>query len=200
VNAVVITRRAHMYLALFLMPWMLMYGLSAVVMNHREFFARYGGQRHPARYEVERQLTWTGRVSPDATPEAIARQILQDLGMDGAHWVPPPEADGPIVIYRADPIRPRRITYRPADGTLRIEREVLGVPAFLEILHRRRGYGQPYLWDDVWAISVDLIIVSIIFWSISGLWIWLQRPERKFWGAVSGLAGAALFVFFLCAI
>ncbi len=37
-------RRSHMYVALFLTPWMTMYALSTFVFNHFETFARvYGG-------------------------------------------------------------------------------------------------------------------------------------------------------------
>jgi hypothetical protein len=35
-----ILRRTHMYLALFLTPWMLIYALSTMAMNHRELFKR----------------------------------------------------------------------------------------------------------------------------------------------------------------
>ena len=34
-----VIRRTHMYVALFLAPWVLMYALSTMVMNHR---CRYG--------------------------------------------------------------------------------------------------------------------------------------------------------------
>ena len=33
-----IVRRTHMFLALFFFPWVLMYALSTLVMNHRAFF------------------------------------------------------------------------------------------------------------------------------------------------------------------
>jgi hypothetical protein len=32
-----LVRRVHMYLGLFLAPWMFMYAVSTLVMNHREF-------------------------------------------------------------------------------------------------------------------------------------------------------------------
>ena len=40
-GASLIIRRIHLYLALFLTPWMLMYAISTVVMNHRGFFKDY---------------------------------------------------------------------------------------------------------------------------------------------------------------
>ena len=48
-----IIRRTHMYLGLFLFPWMLMYALSTMVMNHRALFVATYGAGPPA-YEKER--------------------------------------------------------------------------------------------------------------------------------------------------
>jgi len=33
-----VVRRTHMYLGLFLFPWVLMYSVSTLVMNHRAVF------------------------------------------------------------------------------------------------------------------------------------------------------------------
>ena len=42
-------RQSHMYLALFLTPWMLVYALSTMAMNHRQFFTKRGD--NPIRFE-----------------------------------------------------------------------------------------------------------------------------------------------------
>src|SRR5437773_12218084 len=87
-----IVRRTHMYLALFLTPWVLMYALSTMAMNHRGFFKKFYGTG-PAPFEVERDQAYKRHFSSDATPAAIAEQILKDLGLEGAYTVRGP-ADG----------------------------------------------------------------------------------------------------------
>ncbi len=188
-----VIRRTHMYLALFLAPWMLMYAASTLAMNHRRMFGP------PPRFEKESEQTYAGTFPPGASPQQMAVQILTDLHMDGAYNVQGPRG-GRITIVRQDLVTPRRITYFPADGKLTIEKMAFRSNAFLERFHRRRGFQYPYLRDDVWAATVDLVIAAMIFWALSGLWMWWEMKVTRAWGAVFALAGAGLFAFFVAKI
>lgn len=101
-----IVRRSHMYLALFLTPWMLMYALSTMAMNHREFFTQFYGEQ-PIAWEKERELTYTGTFPADAKPKDLARQILMSLGMDGTHNANLSKDGARLTIVRQDPVTPR---------------------------------------------------------------------------------------------
>jgi len=192
-------RQVHLYLALFLMPWMVMYGLSAIVMNHMDFFRRYYGG-NLVRYEKEKELTHAGPPGSHADAKAIARQVLNDLHLDGAHGVQVRRGSRQIIIFRNDPIWPQRITFLPEEHKLVIERQVFRLPLFLRRLHVRHGYGRGYLADDAWALSVDLVVLAILFWGVSGLWIWWGLRRMRRWGLVFGLTGACLFLAFLLLI
>jgi hypothetical protein len=186
-------RRIHMYLGLFLAPWMLMYALSTMAMNHREWFRPAGGT--PA-WVKESEQRYDGVFAEGAEPRAMARQLLLSLGLDGAHGASR-RPDGTLVVNRFDLRTPRRITWRPADGNVLIERQEFRANAFLERFHRRRGYAQEYAADDLWAFSVDLVIATMLFWIASGLWLWWGiRPTRQL-GALSLAGGALLFTFYL---
>ena len=88
---------------------------------------------------------------------------------------------------------PRRITWDSIGGKLVIERQEFRGPVLLERMHRRRGYQQPYAVEDTWAFSVDVAVVAMVFWSLSGLWLWWEiRPARR-WGALSASVGVLLF-------
>ena len=126
-----------MYLALFLSPWILMYALSTLAMNHRAAFnARYGPG--PAAFETERELVYDGSFAENAELRTISQQILQSVGLDGAHGVTR-RKDGAIVITRNDLLTPRRLTYVPADRRLLIEKMPHRPNAFLERFHRQEG-------------------------------------------------------------
>jgi hypothetical protein len=183
-----------MYLALFLFPWMLMYALSTVVMNHRAWFTEPGAP--PLPFEQERQTVYEGVFPENADLRAMSRQILASLDLDGAHGVTR-RKDGAVVINRNDLLTPRRITYQPSDRTLVIERQQSRPNAFLERFHRRRGYATGYGLDTVWAISVDVAIVAMMFWVLSGLWMWWEMRVTRGFGAMALLSGAALFALFL---
>jgi len=182
-----------MYLALFLFPWMLMYGLSTAAMNHRALFA---GGPGAASCEKERAFVYDGVFPEDADLRTVSRQILSAAGIEGAHGVSR-RKDGAIVITRNDLLRPRRLTYVPADGTVLIETTPPRANAFLERFHRRRGYATGYTLDTVWALSVDLVIVVMVFWALSGLWMWWEMKAARALGAVAVLGGAGLFALYL---
>lgn len=182
-----------MYLALFLSPWMLMYALSTMAMNHRHLF------RSTPQFEKEREQAYAASFPADARPRQIGEQILRDLHLEGSFGVQGPR-EGRLTIVRSDPITPRRILYSPAEGKVTIERLIFRPSAFLEQLHRRRGYQQPYVLEDTWAFTVDLVIVAMIFWVLSGLWMWWEMRVTRLWGAAFALLGVALFAFFVVTI
>jgi hypothetical protein len=66
-------------------------------------------------------------------------------------------------------------------------------------MHRRRGYQHAAL-DDSWAFSVDLVIAAMIFWVLSGLWMWWELRATWRLGALFAAGGLALFALFLFTI
>ena len=190
--------RTHLYLALFLAPWVLMYALSTLVMNHRSYFIEHYG-RGPAPWLKERELTYQGTFAANAGLRDISRQILDSLNLDGAHGVNR-RPDGTLVITRHDLMTPRRLTYTPATQRLVVEKTEPRAHALLERFHRRRGYDTGYALDTVWAISVDIVIVALVFWALSGLWMWWEMKATRIIGAVGALGGLAVFTCYLCAI
>jgi hypothetical protein len=67
----------------------------------------------------------------------------------------------------------------------------------LEQMHRRCGYGQGYTLEDTWALSVDLVIVSMAFWGLSGPWMWWQLHPTRWWGSLALGGGITLYLTFL---
>ena len=106
--------------------------------------------------------------------------------------------DGSIAINRNDLIAPRRLTYSPADRTLLIERMQPRPNAFLERFHRRRGYATGYALDTVWAVTVDLVILTMVFWVLSGLWMWWEMKVTRRLGLAALLGGAACSLCMCC--
>lgn len=188
-------RRLHLYAALLLSPWLLMYGISTLVMNHRAFFAEKHGRGAPP-YVLERELTYAASFKPDASAREMARHLLASLDLDGAHTVTR-RPDGTLVILRQSLVTPRRITYRPAEQKLVIESMEPRANALLERFHRRRGYGTGYLLDTVWAVTVDAVILAIVVWVGSGLWMWWGMKPSRLPGLIALLGGTALFTLFV---
>jgi len=181
-----------MYLALFLTPWIAAYAVSTIAMNHRT--------ARPAAFVKEHEQIYTNAFEPGTPPREIARQILSDLNLEGAFGVQGPAPDGRLTINRQGMLSPRRITFTPADRRLVVERQDLETSGFLNRFHRRRGYQQPYAADLAMAASVDAVIVALVFWALSGLWMWWDMRATRFWGAACVAAGIGIFTFFVLTI
>ena len=41
------------------------------------------------------------------------------------------------------------------------------------------GYATGYALDTIWAVSVDLVIVAMVFWVLSGLWMWWEMRVAR---------------------
>jgi hypothetical protein len=168
-------------------------------MNHREALKAYYGGR-PVEYRKVREQNYTCTFPEGAGSRAVAQQILSDLDLDGTYSVRGRLDRGRITIHRQDPVVPRRITYTAKDSRLVIEEQVLRLPSFLEGLHRRRGYGRGPVLEDVWAFSVDLVILAMVFWALSGIWMWWEVRSTRRWGALCTSVGVLLFAFFVLTI
>ena len=190
-----LVRRIHMFTGLFLAPWMLMYALSTLVMTHREYVSSFYSTKNPTLV-AERELDYTRSFPTNLAREQIAPQILQDLGLDGTHSVSGGRNGSPLVINRQNALSTRRVTFNAATQKISIQREEFRVATFLDRLHRRRGYNQPYALEDTWGFTVDVAVVTMIFWCLSGVWLSWEIKAARVWGALAVVGGFGLFAAF----
>ena len=94
----------------------------------------------------------------------------------------------------------RRLTFDPSKHKITIEHEQFRAPTILERLHRRRGYDHPYALEDTWGFAVDVAVVTMAFWSHSGIWLAWELKSTRGWGALSFVLGWGLFVAFVALI
>jgi len=194
-----IIRRTHMYLALFLTPWVVVYSLSSLVINHFPLVrSLYGDNLN--KFELVGERDYDGVFSADAEPAAVARQILDELDLAGSFYVQGNLSQKQMTINRGSSFAAHRITYFPKEQRLKIERSDFQMPTFLNRVHFRHGYDQPYLASDAWAVIVDLVVLSFVLWVATGIWMWWEiKPARK-WGAVFGALGLGIFALLLFTI
>ena len=183
-----------MYFALALAPWVLMYAASTFVMNHHEWF-----NDGPPQFEKVGERALTADVSGLDSKQA-AEVLLAELGMEGAHNVPPQQPDGKVVFVRQLVSAPVRVTYDRASRNAMIERQQSNTGTVLGRLHRRRGWQHPYFKEDAWAFSVDAFVIAMLFWVLSGLWMWWELKGARQFGWLALVGGAAAFAFFLVRI
>jgi hypothetical protein len=188
-----VLRRTHMFVALFLTPWIAMYAISTLVFNHNGFFrGLYGGSLE--RFQKENEVPYARVFDPDASDSDIGNQIRKDLGIKGILNLRESDDDSYVFMQNGhDTFTPRRITYFPAQKKLVIEKQVFLMPNFLTRLHSRVGYGGQSKASAAWAVSVDLSIFASILWIFSGFWMWWELKVTRRWGFFFAFLGPALF-------
>jgi hypothetical protein len=194
----VLLRRTHMYLGLFVTPWLMMYALSTIIFNHAaqvdRFYQRLYGP-HFDQYVLERQLSYDRIFPQQATLRTRAEEILADLHLNGSFGVET-VADR-LVITRRDPWIPRRITLDPGTHRLVIERQNSRVATFLTTLHTQVSYANQLQRIKAWALSVDMTIATMLILVFSGLWMWWELKVTRLLGSLFLLLGVLLFGLFL---
>ena len=81
-----------MYLALFLTPWMIIYALSGLVLNHFQTIRNAYGENFN-KFEKVEERDYTAAFSDDADVKMIGAQILEHLGL-GAKMPAKPKSPG----------------------------------------------------------------------------------------------------------
>ena len=50
---------------------------------------------------------------------------------------------------------------------------------------------------DAWAVVIDFVMLAILIWIASGLYMWYQLRQTWFWGAIALGSGVTSFLVFL---
>jgi len=185
-----INRRTHLYLGLFLMPWLLMYGVSSFIIIHQSWFGADKQRERETLYEKE----YHRPISTEGDLRAVAQEILKDCNLEGAFWVDKPKPDT-LHIDRFSFWDSTSLTYSIKDQKLKVERQRMKLPQGVIRMHFRGGYRQPTFWDNFWGLLVDIACVGIIIWIASGMVMWWRLPRLRRWGAIA--VGGGILSFFL---
>jgi hypothetical protein len=162
-----INRRAHLYLGLFLMPWLLMYGVSSFIVIHQSWFPN----DKPAREllfekEYSRAVNIQGaNNSPEL--RAAAQEILKDTDLEGAFWADKPRPDT-LHIDRFSFRDSISLTYSPQDKKLKAERRPVG--------------GLKFRFACTFAVAMDSPDSGTNFGGCS--WMWPALASSSGWRPV----------------
>lgn len=192
-------RDLHLYVGLFISPFVLVFALSVVFLNHT--WLPWGGQ------EVEEETRRATVALPDSTDNlTLATEIQRQIGVPGEidyinHNVARQRLTFPIT-------RPgHRTTVRVelASGSTVIERQETGVWDAMIYLHKMPGPHNisvrgNWFFTRLWGWLADATVYLLLFLTASGVYLWtVLKSERKA-GLVLLGAGMVSFVAALVAI
>lgn len=197
-NVSLFIRRTHMYVGLFVTPWLVMYALSTIAFNHAgevdRLYRKIDGPTFD-NYVIERRLSYGKMFAMGTTLRTRAEEILTDLNLNGSFGVE--NAEDRLVITRRDPFVPRRVTFYPSTHRLVVERQNSRMASFLTTLHTQVSYANKLKRIKAWAIFVDLTIATMVMLVFSGIWMWWELKVTRLAGSLFILAGAMLFSIFV---
>ena len=191
-------RRLHAYLALLLLPWVLMYGISSFVINHYTFFQSFYEDDVPT-WRERFNRPYDRPLPDDADLKQVGSQILDDLGLKDSFNVRRPTPDR-LQINLDKFFSSTRVIYDIDEGVIRAEDRRFQWNTFLFSMHDRRGFQNDAFLHDAWAVMVDVASIGFIIFILSGLYMWWQLKKTRFWGTLALSGGAASFVVFLLAL
>jgi hypothetical protein len=183
-----LNRRAHLYLGLLLLPWVMMYGISSFIISHHAWFRSETEPLWKPLFERECHHP----VPDQGDLRAIAVGILRENDLEGAFYAQRPNA-GELRINRNSFFHQTRLTYLIKEHKLRAERQELRWDQVVLRMHFRSGYNQPLLLNRLWAVVVDVTCVAILLWIASGLVMWWRVSRTRVWGACALVAGVLSF-------
>ena len=180
-------RASHLYTGLFLMPWMVLYAVSAFCLNHHEWFPE-------PRWDVVREEPFAADQALSQVPEDQAQAILKHLELEGRHQIQEPSDPNRMVLWRPCVTGYYRITWDRQRSRLVVEQR--GPCSFYTVvnnLHFQHGY-EPQFKYFAWAVIVDAVTISTVTWVISGIYLWARRPRKRLLGGLCAILGTVLFV------
>lgn len=190
-NFLLLVRRTHLYLGLFLLPWVIMFGVSSAPINHPE------GNVAP-KWTPLADIPFSVEPPGATTPESLrplGEQMMNAAGLSGGGFYVNRANPAQINVNHPNFLHPVRIMYYTDRHRLLAERREFAFRQFLSGMHTRGGYNLGGFWDWVWAAFVDLVSVALIAWIASGLFMWWKLPGTglRRWGWLALVAGAVSF-------
>ena len=193
-----LNRRVHLYLALALLPWLLMYGASSVPFAHGQFFDDLDQKRGLPLWTVRYEHPLDVPV-PAADKEAMrrfARMLLDDGGIHATSFGAYRQSPTQINVYAYSFWHSTQVLYFTDRKVARAEDRRFRWDQFLTGMHARGGFDQDGLIALSWSVVVDLVQVGILVWVVSGLIMWWPLRRHRGWGLAAILAGVTSFVLF----
>lgn len=195
-----LNRRLHLYLAMGLLPWFLMYGISAIPFTRNAYFNNLYKDGVP-QWTTRLKQTYNRPAPQDRLPDTLqqfAKAVVLDLNLEvkGSLGAYQPN-DKRINIYIVNFWHHIRITYDIENQHIKAEDKRFRWDQFLTTLHARGGYHQEGFLNDLWAFVVDIVGLSFILWVATGLYMWWQLKQTRLWGALALGSGCLAFIIFL---
>ena len=192
INAPVLMRRLHLYFGLLISPFLLVYAISTLFLNHSV-------RPQPLDQGQEaREIS----IPADLSGMPLVHEALSQLELSGEILGRGVVRNDQTTFRLARPgsVKIVKIDLKAQQATLSERRT--GLLGALIFLHFNPGLHKPANWivTKLWGWLADGVVYLTLFLTVSGVYLWLlMKAERKV-GLISIGAGVASFVLILAAL
>lgn len=190
-------RKLHFYLGLFLLFFTWLFALSGLLLNHPSWkFTEFWTNRKQSNYE--RSITTLGpEIAGDL---AQAHEIMRQLGIEGEIlWTTTRTTTNQFDFQVR---RPGRFVFISADlglNRVKVQQSDVNIWGLLKALHAFTGVQiddprntRDWPLTSLWAFSMDAVSLGLIFMTLSGLYMWFRRSQKRLSGAIVLLLGTLI--------
>jgi hypothetical protein len=177
-----------------------MYGITAAAFNHKGWFPGADDLYNLSGTNWTKEKSWPCSIDvpPEGqVPREIAAQMLDVAGIKANAYGAFRSGRQQVSAYITEFWNTRRLAYDidKQQLSLYVRKPVLSTT--LTQMHSRAGFHHDGLFNDLWAIMVDAVMISILLWIASGFYMWWQQPKLRVSGGLAFAAGLAVFIAFL---
>jgi hypothetical protein len=193
-NFYLIIRKLHLYLGLFISPYVLVFAVSTIMLNHNGKLGEEGDEKTNPRQFVRQIQSPAGAESLEQ-----AKDILRQLGLTGEigyinHLVP----EGKLAFPVMKPGLETQVDFDLHTKTATVEQRRTNFWKRLVYLHKSPGQHNAnirgnWIFTRLWRILVDSVVYVLLFLTTGGVYLWaVIKAERKT-GLICLGAGMACF-------
>ena len=195
----ILIRTVHLFSGLILAAGLFMYGFTGFVISHQDWFP--GGKSDKTTHKLSSEVA--ARMPAELSSEQgkdWQRQLAGELalrGRPGNRWAD----DGTWIFEYGRPGTNEKLRVRPGSAAVTLTVQSAGFAGIMNRLHHFHGYGGAPRYF-LWGLFVDLASLAMIFFPLTGIYLWyqLKKDHRLGWlilGASTAYgAGSVLYMIF----
>jgi hypothetical protein len=194
------TRDLHLYAGLFVSPFVLVYAISAIVLNHAVL--PWGSrQAPPVRSDTVRVAVVDGENSL-----AVAAQVRRQIGVRGEIGFVSRKPGSPRLSFPIQtPGRTTRVQVDLSAGRATLEQRESGAWDAMIYLHKMPGPHNAnirgnWLFTRLWGWLADTTVYALLFLSASGVYLWTALRADRRTGLLLLGAGVLTFALLVLAV
>ena len=168
-----ILRKIHLYTAMILLCFVVMYFVSGYPMIHEDLLPNPDPDRTTRTESLHR--------AGDMEPEAFSAHLQQEFDLRGKRLEPKHLRDGGWKFRYFRPGTEHEAVVDADGNRVRITREEEHFRRTLIGFHRLHGYGGGWLYT-LWAILYDLASLSLIVFALTGIYMWYKLTSKRLLG------------------